>query len=350
MSPKLLSRDEFRKQVFQRDKYVCCNCGFKGILDSDGEPINLDAHHIIERRLWPDGGYYVDNGASVCEPCHILAEQTMLSCDVIREKCGIKKHINPPQFYDDDIVDKWGNYVLKNGQRLPGELFHDESVQKIMEPVLHLFSKYVKYGRTYHLPWSPGRTKDDRVIESLKSFEGQKIIVTVKMDGENTTMYNDHIHARSLDYEPHPSRSRVKALHAQIAHEIPEGWRICGENLYAKHSIHYKNLDDYFLVFSIWNEKNICLSWDETVEWTKLLGLKTVSLWLEGSWHEKLLKDLYTPMWGGEQCEGYVVRIADSFSYSQFRKVVAKYVRANHVQTHGHWMRQQIEPNGLKDE
>jgi hypothetical protein len=46
--------------------------------------------------------------------------------------------------------------------------------------------------------------------------------------------------------------------------------------------------------------------------------------------------------------EGIVVRIEDEFPYSDFRRVVAKYVRKGHVQTHGHWMRQRIVPNRLQ--
>jgi hypothetical protein len=83
--------------------------------------------------------------------------------------------------------------------RLRGELFDDESVQKILSPVLHLFLDYVKYPRTYHLPWSPGMTKDDRQIKSIDVFEGKDIVVTLKMDGENTNWYKDYCHARSLE-------------------------------------------------------------------------------------------------------------------------------------------------------
>ena len=50
----------------------------------------------------------------------------------------------------------------------------------------------------------------------------------------------------------------------------------------------------------------------------------------------------------GDACEGFVVRRRGEFQYADFRKAVAKYVRANHVQTHGHWMRSQIVPNGTR--
>ena len=35
--------------------------------------------------------------------------------------------------------------------------------------------------------------------------------------------------------------------------------------------------------------------------------------------------------------EGYVIRIADNFKYSEFKSSIAKYVRAGHIQTTKHW-------------
>lgn len=336
---KLLTRDEFRKSVFERDKYSCVYCAATGV--------KIDAHHLIERRLWPDGGYYTDNGATLCESCHLMAEQTLISCEDLRERCKITRLMLPEHLYRDQIYDKWANPILPNGQRLEGELFDDPSVQKVLASVLHLFTSHVKYPRTYHLSWSPGVTKDDRVLHDLSALVETEVVVTLKMDGENSTFYNDGLHARSLSYEPHPSRNRLRALHAQIAADIPDGMRVCGENLFAMHSIHYQNLADYFLVFSTWR-KNVCLSWDETCEWTELLGLKTVPVLYRGPWDEKLIRELHIEERDGDTCEGYVVRTAGEFTYGQFRTHAAKFVRAQHVQTHGHWMRQVMTPNELK--
>ena len=83
-------------------------------------------------------------------------------------------------------------------------------------------------------------------------------------------MYRDGFHARSLDTPAHPSRDWLWGIHRQIGHDIPEGWRVCGENLYAKHSIAYRNLTAHFLVFGIWNEKAEALSWKDTLEWAQL--------------------------------------------------------------------------------
>ena len=49
-------------------------------------------------------------------------------------------------------------------------------------------SKYTKYPRTMHLPFSEGVTSDDKMIKSLDAFQNCRVIVTEKMDGENTTI------------------------------------------------------------------------------------------------------------------------------------------------------------------
>ena len=101
-------------------------------------------------------------------------------------------------------------------------------------------------------------------------------------------------------------------------------------------------------MFSVWNEKNECIDWDSTAEWATLLGLTTVPVIYVGKWNADTMRDLYRDTHEGDPCEGYVVRLKDSFHYRDFRRSVAKYVRANHVQTHGHWMRNTVEPNLLR--
>jgi hypothetical protein len=34
----------------------------------------LDAHHVTDRSLMPNGGYVKENGISLCPECHIKAE------------------------------------------------------------------------------------------------------------------------------------------------------------------------------------------------------------------------------------------------------------------------------------
>lgn len=338
---KLLSREQFREAVFARDNHQCVLC------DAPGQ----DAHHIIERRNFLDGGYYLENGATVCGDCHIKCEQTLVSPEELRELCGIRRVCVPDHMYPDHKYDKWGNHVLANGQRTRGPLFYDESVQKILKSggVLDLFTHHVKYPRTFHVPWSPGIHNDDRVIPSMAAFEGERVIVTEKMDGENTSMYSDWFHARSVDAQGHPSQDVAKGIWARIAHEIPYMWRINAENCYAKHSIVYDDLESFLLAFAIWNAKNQCLDWDETKIWFQLLDLVSVKVIYDGVYDEAKIRALYDEKKDWDRSEGYVIRVARKFEFGEFHKCVAKYVRKGHVQTNKHWKHgQRIEPNGLK--
>lgn len=113
-----------------------------------------------------------------------------------------------------------------------------------------------KYPRTFHLPWSQGATDDDKthsLADIERMFAEQSVVITEKLDGENTTIYwNGECHARSLDSSNHPSRDYVRAKAREIASmAIPQGWRLMGENLYAKHSIGYDRLPGYFVLFGI---------------------------------------------------------------------------------------------------
>ncbi len=210
-------------------------------------------------------------------------------------------------------------------------------------------NRYRKYPKTPHLPESPHfDARDDLKLTNVDHLAELTVVVTEKLDGENTTMYNDHIHARSVDSGPHPSRTWVKALHGRIAHEIPDGWRICGENLYATHSIHYTNLPSYFMVFAIFDDNDTCLSWDDTTEIARSLQLDLVPVLSRGPFKLIDLASLANrkSSFGGES-EGFVVRNQDSFPYSDFANHVAKYVRPLHVGTDQHWMTQLITPNEL---
>ena len=67
----LLTRQEFKKEVFARTKGKCCVPG----CNCDA----VDAHHIMDRRLWNDGGYYLSNGASLCSKHHLDAEKGIIT-------------------------------------------------------------------------------------------------------------------------------------------------------------------------------------------------------------------------------------------------------------------------------
>ncbi len=334
--------NHFRNAVFNRDSHKCIICS---------RTDDLAAHHIIERRLWgASGGYYASNGGTLCPDHHIKAEQTVLSCEEIREAAGIIETLIPDHFYKENRVDKWANIILPDGRRLKGELFFDESVQKILKSggILECFCEYIKYPRTHHLPYSSKVTDDDRVLKDTSNFEGKRVIVTEKLDGENSNLYPNYMHARSIDGQTHPSRNWLKAFHRKMSYNIPDGWRVCGENMYAKHTIYYEDLKTYFYAFSIWDERNDCLSWDDTKMWAELLELELVPVLYDGVWNDDIIKEFCN----NDKREGFVVRIADSYSYGDFRKSMAKWVNSdfkNKLKEENtyHWRYSAITPNKL---
>lgn len=113
---RLLTREQFRDRVFKRDQGRCVLCPAPA----------ADAHHILERKLFPDGGYYLDNGASVCSPCHLKCEQCEVSVEDVRKAAGIATPVLPPGFRHDRIYDKWGNEILSDGRKLAGPLGEDK--------------------------------------------------------------------------------------------------------------------------------------------------------------------------------------------------------------------------------
>ncbi|MFE7463638.1 RNA ligase family protein [Streptomyces sp. NPDC057499] len=202
------------------------------------------------------------------------------------------------------------------------------------------------YPRTPHLPWSPGATSDDVRIADLAGLTGREVVVTEKLDGENTTLYADGLHARSLDSAHHPSRGWVKALQGRIGARIPDGRRICGENMFARHSIPYDGLESFFYGFSVWDGER-CLGWDRTVAFLRELGIPAPPVLWRGVLDARAEKALRALRPDTGRQEGYVVRPADGFGAADFGRLVAKWVRPGHVTTGTHWMHAEVVPNGL---
>lgn len=106
-----------------------------------------------------------------------------------------------------------------------------------------------KYGRTYHYPFSPGTTSDDRINhtywEDIQQIE--TLIHTEKLDGENNCLSRYGVFARS----------HAAPTTSPWTRELRERWElmkndlgdieIFGENLYAIHSIEYRKLETHFL-------------------------------------------------------------------------------------------------------
>lgn len=218
-----------------------------------------------------------------------------------------------------------------------------------------------KYPRTPHLPFSPGGTSDDKILDDVEHFLNVPIVLTEKMDGSNLCMTREAVFARSHNGPPtHESFNFAKQLHASVRHSIPDGLSIFGEYLFAVHSIVYSDLPGYFLIFGVREDATgKWWSWEMVTEMAKELGMPTVPLLYDSAIYGKFetkgqlsstvkLEFLFANKgkWENDITEGVVIRLAGE--YTDFHKSVAKYVRANHVQTTQHWTQKEVERNGLR--
>ena len=214
-----------------------------------------------------------------------------------------------------------------------------------------------KYPKTPLVSWSHKVTSDDIFHAAISMFENKEVVVSEKLDGESSSIYSDfYYHARSINSSQHPSHGKVKGLLSKSYYELPEGWRICGENCVALHTMKYDSLPAPFFCYSIWNEKNQCLSWPKTEEWCKALGIQTVPVLYQGKFDLDKIKKCYTgkSVFGGEQ-EGYVIRNMGCFHYRDFQNNLAKYVRPdfgkllNERGEGRHWRQCKYEENRIKE-
>jgi hypothetical protein len=200
-----------------------------------------------------------------------------------------------------------------------------------------------KYGRTYHFPFSPGTTSDDKIQSDWESILEHELVLTEKLDGENTCLKTDGVYARShVGPTQNPWARNMWPIWERLGHELGT-LEVFGENLYGVHSIEYEHLEHYFYVFAIRDEGR-WLSWEEVSFYAELMDLAVVPVLGRGRYSEAALRQIIDEQmekgssFGGE-CEGLVVRTVAGFEADQFRHHVLKYVRANHVKTDEHWTR-----------
>ncbi|MES2454882.1 MAG: RNA ligase family protein [Bacteroidota bacterium] len=213
-----------------------------------------------------------------------------------------------------------------------------------------------KYGRTYHYPFSPGTSGDDRVAKDYFTYLNKipLLVHTEKLDGENNCLSRHGVFARS---HAAPTTSAwtesLRRFWQSIKHDLGP-LEIFLENLYAVHSLEYQELDHHFFVFAV-RVQDKWLGWEETKFYANLLDLPTVpeiytlNTPVNQSDFEKEVIALasgtgaFCPQQPGSNLpgtmEGIVTRNLAEYNVDDFSKNVFKYVRKGHVQTDQHWTR-----------
>ena len=234
-----------------------------------------------------------------------------------------------------------------------------------------------KYGRSLHAPISLGTTSDDRFMPKgfLKAFAEMELIFTEKLDGQNDCFKKVGVFARShAAISAHPWDKPMRERWELIKNDLGN-LEIFGENMFAEHSIAYKNLESYYYVFGV-REGKRWLSWEEVKFYAAMLDFPTVpeipikvklkdyykegvdenvqlAGWLKENlgmtWEESVdtpgLLGGYDRVTGVDASEGFVIRNAGGYvgndgtipvASNEFNNLF-KLVRKGHVNTDKHW-------------
>lgn len=211
------------------------------------------------------------------------------------------------------------------------------------------------YPSTRHWPESMSVHRDDHYHRDPAHFVGKHVVITEKLDGGITQFAEGKVYARSsgaptsagwFDY--------VKSVTLPKLYDVESCLQPIGEDLYGVHSIEYDPLPDTFFLFHVLErvkdhvgtentDGDMFWSWGEVNWFAFAYDLQTVPVLFTGEFDSVdaitkwFFDNIDKPSVLGPVREGFVMRIADGFSYQDFGLNTCKFVRANHVQTDQHW-------------
>lgn len=136
-----------------------------------------------------------------------------------------------------------------------------------------------KYPRSFHAPWSPGASSDDKILKSVDSFLNKELICSEKLDGGNVMCNVDGVFARSHNGPPvHSSFDAIKARYAnELKWQLAPGLSYFFEYTWAVHSITYDLLPDYLFLIGIRDDfRNEWYCWDDVETVASEIGVETV--------------------------------------------------------------------------
>ena len=219
---------------------------------------------------------------------------------------------------------------------------------------------FYKYPKTFRILVPQISTRGKHYLskaDTKKLLSGQTTILE-KVDGTNVGIIRTKDYFRLqkrgslVGFSEHEQFNRLKAW-SQINYEkllkLPKDTILYGEWCYAKHTVFYDMLPDFFLAFALWdrNTKKFAHHVDME-ELCDKIGLSTVPFISQGCGIHKdeLFDDIPDPsVYGHEQAEGLVV-----YNYKQQMrgKVVLRKFQES-MDHNGHWARKKIIKNIVSD-
>ncbi len=218
----------------------------------------------------------------------------------------------------------------------------------------------VKFPSTPHFSISITQDiRDDKVLDDDIQNDAltNELIIEEKIDGANLGISFDFEgdiilqNRGSILYSPFTGQWKhldkwLKSRLEKLFDTLTDRYILFGEWCYAKHSIHYTSLPDYFLAFDIYDKKlKRFIGFDEREKLTKTMGILSVPLLGKGFFClNELPKFIKKSLYSDSISEGVYVRASDTCQ-TFFR---AKIVRSDFTQNIAqHWSARSIIKNSL---
>ncbi len=213
---------------------------------------------------------------------------------------------------------------------------------------------FKKYEKIYRIPIPQYDVKGKFFLnkEEVKKLLSGKVVVEEKMDGANVGIirHKQGFHLQKRGSLVGPSTHEQFNFFYNWANkkyndimEIPIGYLVYAELLFAVHSIFYDKLPDYILVFDVWDGERF-LDKQERNEFCYKYNFKQVPFIYDGYLSlEDLFPFIPDKSDCGEQAEGIIVKKYKGKEY--FRGKIVKPEFIKHLDESDHWMNTSLKRN-----
>ncbi len=235
------------------------------------------------------------------------------------------------------------------------------------------FVDFIKYPRTPHLFGSRG-TSDDKHLgerESIRFLADDSLIVEEKIDGTNVGIHfasgelflqcRGHLISEGMHPQYNLFKQWTMVKRGMLEERLGERFILYGEWMYAKHSIHYRELPHYFFEFDIYDkEAGVFLTFEKRTELLDGTEIETVPIVRRGSLKRSDLEGLIQASAFGAEFDNPLTEQRDDLAEGLYLRTEnetqvtgrAKFVRPEFVEKikqSTHWQQQVMTPNELAD-
>jgi hypothetical protein len=221
-------------------------------------------------------------------------------------------------------------------------------------------SSFYKFPHTPHLLWvGPGSPRNDKLLtaQEVADFVAAELVTEEKVDGANLgiSIGPDGLRAQSRGNRLTPGKSHAQwnllwpwlAEHRVVLEEgLHGGLMLFGEWCYARHSVPYDALPDWFLAFDIF-ETHSQRFWsvERRNQWLQDRDIVSVPELSRGRFKKNQIPSLLGPSKVGHvPMEGIYLR-REKDGYLQARAKVVSVAFKQQIEEH--WTRRAVVPNRL---